>query len=50
MKVLTIAFAFIFYYAGFWMAHAEVARECERIGAFYVNDATYQCSLKERAK
>lgn len=28
------------------MAHQEVARECERLGAFYVGVKVYECKLK----
>jgi hypothetical protein len=30
------------------LAHSTVARECERLGAFYVGDKVYECRLKER--
>lgn len=29
-------------------AHGTVARECERLGAFYVGDRVFECKLKER--
>ena len=28
------------------MAHSEVSRECERLGAFYVGTKTYTCQIK----
>jgi hypothetical protein len=28
------------------LAHSTVARECERLGAFYVGDKVYECRLK----
>lgn len=34
------------YWVGFGQAHAEIARECERLGAFYVGYETYRCELK----
>jgi competence transcription factor ComK len=35
--------------AGFGNAvgHSTVARECERLGAFYVGNKTFTCHLKE---
>ncbi len=41
--LLSVAFSF-----GFGVAHHEVGKECERLGAFYVGDKTYQCKLKEK--
>lgn len=29
------------------MAHSEVARECEKLGAFYVGDKVFECKRKE---
>lgn len=29
-------------------AHHTVATECERLGAFYVNEKTFTCQLKTR--
>jgi hypothetical protein len=29
-------------------AHQEVARECERLGGFYVGKTVYECKVKER--
>lgn len=29
------------------IAHSEVARECEKLGAFYVGDKVFECKLKE---
>ena len=29
------------------MAHSEVARECEKLGAFYVGDKVFECKLKD---
>lgn len=33
------------YQLGWRAAHIWVARECERLGGFFVNDATYRCEL-----
>ena len=38
------------YLAGYVFAHQEVARECTKLGAFYVNDKVFVCHLKEVAK
>lgn len=29
-------------------AHIEVARECQRLGSFYVGDQIFTCSLKDK--
>ena len=31
-------------------AHHTVATECERLGAFYVNEKTFNCQLKSEGK
>ena len=31
-------------------AHHTVATECERLGAFYVNEKTFSCQLKSEGK
>lgn len=31
---------------GYENAHLTIARECERLGGFYVQDKTYVCTLK----
>lgn len=31
-------------------AHHTVATECERLGAFYVNEKTFTCQLKSKDK
>lgn len=28
------------------MAHSTVAKECEKLGSFYVGDKVYDCKLK----
>jgi hypothetical protein len=33
---------------GWVAAHSTVARECERIGSFYVGDTVYVCVKRER--
>lgn len=35
-------------FLGWIIAHSEVARECERLGAFYVGGTVYQCQAKEQ--
>lgn len=53
MKMLYVAFCCLFtsiaaggYALGYVMAHQEVARECERLGGFYVGPKTYSCQIK----
>ena len=53
MKVMYVAFCCLFasvafsgWLLGYVMAHSEVARECERLGGFYVGTKTYTCSTK----
>lgn len=40
--------AFVGAVAGYWIgyaaANADVARECERLGGFYVGESTYKCA------
>jgi hypothetical protein len=36
------------YVIGYVIAHSEVARECERLGSFYVGDKIFKCSPTER--
>lgn len=31
---------------GYAEAHSTVARECERLGAFYVGNKVFECKLK----
>lgn len=33
---------------GYAEAHSTVARECERLGAFYVGDKVFECKLKAK--
>lgn len=35
--------AIVAYWLGYAAAHTEVARECERLGSFYVGKKTYHC-------
>lgn len=32
---------------GWQGAHVEIARECERLGGFYVGGKVFECKLKE---
>ena len=45
---LTIAAVVLFWacVATWAWAHHKVATECERLGAFYVNEKTFNCQLK----
>ena len=36
------------YWIGYAGAHADVARECERLGGFYVGKAVYKCTKVEK--
>lgn len=36
----------LMYVTGWAAAHTTVATECERLGAFYVNEKTFECKLK----
>ena len=49
---LTIAAAVLFYacITTWAWAHHTVATECERLGAFYVNEKTFNCQLKSEGK
>lgn len=33
---------------GWVQAHREVARECERLGSFYVGEQVYRCTAVEK--
>lgn len=35
---------------GWYLAHATIAKECERLGGFYVDNKTYKCTeiIKEK--
>lgn len=44
--VLLSALAFAVWTLGYVMAHNEVSRECERLGAFYAGPKTYICQIK----
>lgn len=38
------------YGAGWRAAHITVATECERLGAFFVGERVYECTLKRNAE
>ena len=45
--LMLAAFMFIFgVFIGDGNAHSTVARECERLGSFYVGDKVFECKLK----
>ena len=44
--VLLSTITFAVWTLGYVMAHNEVSRECERLGAFYVGTKTYTCQIK----
>jgi hypothetical protein len=45
--VLTTAVALALTGLVWAMAHIEVARECEKLGAFYFGDKVFECKRKE---
>ena len=42
----TLVILFIGNFVGWVNAHSIVAKECERLGAFYVGNVTYSCQIK----
>lgn len=48
---LAAIIAFVCYLVGFSLgrqaAHDTIARECERLGGFYVGSKTYVCKIKD---
>jgi hypothetical protein len=36
------------YWLGYAFAHSDVARECERLGGFYVGKTVYKCTKVEK--
>lgn len=51
LKTFIALNALIFACAVTWaLAHHTVATECERLGAFYVNEKTFTCQLKSVGK
>lgn len=36
------------YWLGYASAHADVARECDRLGGFYVGKTVYKCTEVEK--
>ena len=36
------------YWLGYASAHADVARECERLGGFYIGKTVYKCTRLEK--
>lgn len=47
MKILFVGLLCLLvgYRAGYEIAHMIIARECERLGGFYVGSKTYKCHL-----
>jgi hypothetical protein len=51
LEIIIALFVLICACLGTWkQAHHAVATECERLGAFYVNDKTFTCQLKSVGK
>ena len=47
LEIIIALFVLICACLGTWvLAHNTVATECERLGAFYVNEKTFTCQLK----
>ena len=47
LEIIIALFVLICACLGTWAwAHHTVATECERLGAFYVNEKTFNCQLK----
>ena len=45
--LLMFSVSLCLYLAGYVFAHQEVARECTKLGAFYVGDKVFVCHFKE---
>lgn len=45
-----LATALAFYTIGYVNAHSEVARECHRLGRFYVGKTVFHCTAIEERK
>ena len=45
--VLTTAVALALIGSVWAIAHSEIARECEKLGAFYVGNKVFECKRKE---
>lgn len=46
--LFVIAVGLVFAYLGWADAHAEIARECKRLGGFYVGSETFVCRLQSQ--
>lgn len=50
LPFFTLLAVFLGYVAGWLDAHANVARECRRLGSFYVGKTTFRCvAIEDRA-
>lgn len=45
--VLTASIFVITFIMGWITAHSTIARECTKLGAFYVGDKVYECKVKQ---
>ena len=51
LEIIIALFVLICACLGTWTwAHNTIATECERLGAFYVNEKTFNCQLKSEGK
>jgi len=44
--IIAIVVGFFFYEFGWYNAHITVAKECDKLGAFYVGNTVYECKRK----
>lgn len=48
VEVLVLLALFAVAFFGAWVTSAsEIARECEKLGAFYVGNTVYKCEVKK---
>ena len=45
--IMTAVLAFVFGCFIWAIAHLTVANECDKLGAFYVDDQVYECKRKQ---
>ena len=46
--LVVVVASMLFYAAGKKDAHFDIAKECDKLGAFYVGDIVYKCVRKEK--
>jgi hypothetical protein len=45
--LIGLVVGFICYSWGYYEAHITIAKECDKLGAFYVGNTVYECKRKE---